>query len=191
MESPGWNRGGVVSVNVQMPKAAPGGVSVLDANNHVLPSEILSSDPHANTYRLLIKAKDVPSLGYTVLHVTPGKKPFSSDLHVDGWTMENTYLKLTVDPQTGCITSLYDKRAKFESLAAGACGNQLQTFHDKPQYDDAWNIDPGTLDHPAPITQATSVEFVDKGPLRAAIRVTRKWQSSTFVQEIILYTDSD
>jgi alpha-mannosidase len=187
----GWSRGGVVGVNVQMPKAAPGGVSILDANGHVLPSEIVSSDPQANTYHLLVKARDVPSLGYSVLHVVPGKRSFSSDLHVNGWTMENTYLKLTVDPHTGCITSLYDKRAEFESLSADACGNQLQTFQDKPQNDDAWNIDPGTFDHPAPITQVTSVELVDKGPLRGAIRVTRKWQSSTFVQEIILYTESD
>ena len=95
-------------------------------------------------------------MGYTVLHVVPGKQPFLSDLHVNGWTMENRYLKLTVDPHTGCITSLYDKRAEFESLAAGACGNQLQTFDDKPRSDDAWNIDMGTLDHFTPITQADS-----------------------------------
>ncbi len=181
----------MVSVNVQMPKAAPGGVSVLDANNHVLPSKIVSSDPRANIYRLLVELKDVPSLGYTVLHVVPGKQPFLSDLHVNGWTMENRYLKLTVDPHTGCITSLYDKKAEFESLAAGACGNQLQTFDDKPRSDDAWNIDMGTLDHFTPITQADSIELVDKGPLRGIIRITRKWQSSTFVQEITLYADSD
>ena len=130
-------------------------------------------------------------MGYTVLHVVPGKQPFLSDLHVNGWTMENRYLKLTVDPHTGCITSLYDKKAEFESLAAGACGNQLQTFDDKPRSDDAWNIDMGTLDHFTPITQADSIELVDKGPLRGIIRITRKWQSSTFVQEITLYADSD
>jgi alpha-mannosidase len=187
----GWSRGGVVSVSVEMPKAAPGGVSVLDSSNHVLPSKIVSSNPPANIYRLLVEVKDVPSLGYTVLHVVPGKQPFLSDLHVDGWTMENRYLKLTVDPHTGCITSLYDKRANVESLAAGACGNQLQTFDDKPRSDDAWNIDMGTLDRFTPITQADSIELVDKGPLRGIIRITRKWQSSTFVQEITLYADSD
>jgi alpha-mannosidase len=42
-----------------------------------MPSEIVSSDSRANTYRLLVKAKDVPSLGYAVLHVVPGKKPFT------------------------------------------------------------------------------------------------------------------
>ena len=46
----------------------------------------------------------------------------------------------------GCITSLYDKRSNFETLAPRACGNQLQFFKDTPKEYDAWNIDPGTLD---------------------------------------------
>jgi alpha-mannosidase len=187
----GWNRGGMVDVSVQMPEAEPGGVSVLDAGNHVLPSEILASEPQTNTFRLLIQARDVPSLGYTVLHVVPGKKPFSSDLQVNGWTLENPYLSVSVDPNTGCITNLYDKQAKFESLPAGACGNQLQTFHDLPRNHDAWNIDLGTLDHLTPITQVDSVELIEKGPLRGVIRVSRKWQSSTFVQDITLNADAD
>ena len=81
-----------------------------------------------------------------------------------------------MDKQTGCITSLYDKKTKFEALAPGACGNQLQTFKDLPKEYDAWNIDPGTLDHFTPIEKADSVELVEKGPLRGAIRVTRTWQ---------------
>ena len=70
-------------------------------------------------YRLLVEAKDVPSLGYSLLHVVPGKRPFASDLKASGTTIENAPLKVTVDPQTGCITSLYDKKANFEALAQG------------------------------------------------------------------------
>jgi alpha-mannosidase len=187
----GWKRGGVFTVDVQMPHPTPGGISVLDANNQVLPSEIVSSEATTNIYRLLVQAKDVPSLGYTVLHVTSGKRPYATDLQVNGWTMQNSYLRVTVDPDTGCITSLYDKKSQFESLAAGTCGNQLQTFYDKPRRDDAWNIDMGTLDHNAPIDPVESIKLINKGPMRATIRVTRKWQSSTFVQEITLYADSD
>ena len=57
-------------------------------------------------------------------------------------------LRVTVDKTTGCITSLFDKKSKFETLAAGACGNELQLFSDTPKDYDAWNIDPGTLDNP-------------------------------------------
>jgi alpha-mannosidase len=110
---------------------------------------------------------------------------------VDGLTLENATLKVTVDPHTGCITSLYSKADRFESLAKGACGNELEVFKDTPEADDAWNIDPGTLDHFTAISRADSVELVEQGPMRAVIRVARRWQSSTFTQDIVLYADSD
>ena len=100
-------------------------------------------------------------------------------------------MKVVVDANTGCITSLFDKRSKFETLAKGACGNQLQTFMDKPKDYDAWNIDPGTLDHFTAIDKADSVKLVEHGPMRSVIRVTRTWQSSKFVQDITLYAGMD
>ena len=98
---------------------------------------------------------------------------------------------VTVDPQNGCITSLYNKNDNFESLASGGCGNELQAFKDTPLDDDAWNIDPGTLDHHTSLTQAGSVKLVANSPFRAVIRVSRTWQNSKFVQDITLYADSN
>jgi len=186
-----WERSGPVMVDIQLPAAAAGGLSVLDAANHVVPSQVIKSDAKTNSYTLLILANKVPSMGYKVLHVVPGTRPFASDLKAEGLTLENAALKVTVDKQTGCITSLYDKQTKFEALAAGGCGNQLQTFKDLPKDYDAWNIDPGTLDHFTSIDNADSVELVEKGPLRGAIRVTHTWQTSKFVQDITLDTGAD
>jgi len=42
-----------------------------------------------------------------------------------------------------------------------------------------------------PIEKVDSVELVEKGPMRAVIRVTRTWQSSKFVQDIQLYASTD
>ncbi len=186
-----WKRSGSVTVDVQMPARAAGGVTVLDAANRVVPSEVFESDAKTNSYRLLVAVRDVPSLGYKVLHIVPGTKPFASDLKAEGLTLENSALKVTVDKQTGCITSLYDKKTNFETLAPGACGNQLQTFKDLPKEYDAWNIDPGTLDHFTPILNADSVELIEQGSLRAVIRVTRAWQTSKFVQDITLVEGAD
>jgi alpha-mannosidase len=186
-----WAHTGVTTVDVQMPNASGNGVALLDEHNKVVPTKVLSSDSKTGSYKLLVQAQDVPSLGYQVLHAVSGEKNFKSDLKANGTTMENDFLRVEVDPKTGCITSLYDKRAKFESLAKGACGNQLQTFHDLPKDYDAWNIDPGTYDHMTPIDQVDSVELVEKGPMRAVIRVSRTWQSSKFVQDIQLYAGTD
>jgi alpha-mannosidase len=186
-----WARSGNVTVDVQMP-ATTADVSVVDSRGVVLPSEVLSKDATTSMFHLLVEARDVPSLGYEVLHVVPGKKPFVSDLKVTGTTLENAALRVVVDPQTGCITTLYDKKAGFEALAKDACGNELEAFKDTPKDYDAWNIDPGTLDQPPMrITEADSVQVMEHGPMRASIRVSRHWQNSKFVQDIVLDAGSD
>ncbi len=186
-----WRRPGHFEVHVQTPEETSD-VSVLDAHGAVLPSQVLAKDAKTHAFDLLIDAHDLPPTGYEVLRVVPGKRDYASDLHVTGTTLENTNLRVVVDPKTGCITSLYDKRAGFEALAPGTCGNELQAFKDTPARYDAWNIDPGTLDQPpALLTQADAVEVVETGPMRGVIRVTRHWQNSKFVQQIILYAGSD
>ena len=186
-----WERSGLVTIDVQMPDPVAD-VSVLDAENRVLPSEVLSKDPGTHQFKLLVKAENVPSIGYTVLHVVPGRKTFTSDLSVHGLTLENSALRVTVDKASGCITSLFDKKSNFESLASGACGDELQLFKDTPKDYDAWNIDPGTLDQPpTKLDSADSVEVVEQGPLRAIIRVVKHTDKSKFVQDIILYAGDD
>jgi alpha-mannosidase len=188
----GWERSGIAEAKVQMPSAVTGDISLVDTKGRVLPSQVMESDKKTNTYHLLFRADDVPSLGYEVLHAVPGKRPAVSDVKADGLTIENAALRITVDSSTGCIRSLYDKKASFETLATGACGNELQAFKDTPKDYDAWNIDPGTLDvAPTLLDKADSVTLTEQGPLRATIRVTRTWQSSKFVQDITLYTGAD
>ena len=186
-----WQRSGIFPVSVQLPHAVAGSLTVVDARNHVLPSEILSSNKKTNSYELLVEARDVPSMGYELLRVVAGGQPFATDLKTSGTTIENSALKVVVDRETGCITSIFNKKSQFESVSKGACANQLQTFKDTPKDYDAWNIDPGTLDHAIPIEKVDSVELVEKGPLRAVVRVTRTWQSSKFVQDITLYSGMD
>ncbi|RXH56813.1 alpha-mannosidase [Granulicella sibirica] len=186
-----WDRSSVTEASVQMPNETAD-VSVLDDRNHAVPSQVLSHDAATHTFKLLIKPENVPSMGYTVLHAVEGADKFSSDLKTSGTTIENTALRITVDPKTGCITSLFDKKSNFETIASGGCGNELQAFKDTPKDYDAWNVDPGTFDvAPTLLHDVDSVKLVEQGPLRSVIRVTRTWQKSTFSQDIILYEGAD
>jgi alpha-mannosidase len=186
----GWERSGWLEADVQMPVPTTD-ISVLDSNGKTLPSEVLSQSRDTHTYHLRIQTKNIPSLGYEIVHVVPGKHAFESDLKVSGTTLENTRLKIAVDPQSGCITSLYDKQSKFESLAPNSCGNQLVTFRDMPKMFDAWNIDADFEKDTTKLDKAASVEVVEQNKTRAVIRVTHNWQSSKFVQDIVLYDGAD
>lgn len=187
----GWSRSGVTEVDVQMPTATSGGISLVDAKGRVVPSKVLSSDAKTNTFHVLVDAGHVPSLGYEVLHAVAGVKPFASDVKASGTTLENSNVKVVVDAQTGCITSLFDKKANFETMAKGACGNELIAFKDTPKQFDAWNIDADFDKVFTKLDMVDKVELVESGPLRAGIRVTRTWQGSKFAQVIWLYTGSD
>lgn len=187
-----WQRGGSVEVSVQLHSGSGDVASVLDDKNHVVPSEILSHDSLTHTVRLRLRPDAVPSMGYAVFHVIDSAQKFSSDLTSHDLTLENAKLRVVIDPHTGCITSLFDRQAKFETLAPGACGNELQAFQDKPKDYDAWNIDPGTLDQPPTrLHTVDAVSMVENSPLRSTIRIARTWQSSRFVQNISLDAGSD
>jgi alpha-mannosidase len=186
-----WNRTDVVEATVQMPQAEPNGISVLDAQGRPVLTQILSQDASTHTYHLLLEPKNVPSIGYTVLHAVPGKRTVVSDLKVDGTTLENSVLRVVIDPKNGCIDSLYDKQSHFESLVAGSCGNLLQAFVNNPKEYDAWNINPNYVKYGTNLTMADSVQVVERGPVRSMVRITRHWDKSTFVQNIILYAGLD
>jgi len=186
-----WLRTDLATFDVQMPTAPKAGLAVLDAQGKALPFQELSRTSSTHTYRLLVETKDVPSLGYAVLHVVPGGNSTTTDLKANGLTLENLLLRVTVDPKTGCIKSLYDKATNFESIAPGGCGNQLQAFQDTPKDYDAWNIDADFEKHVTTLDKVDSVELIEKGPVRATIRIARTWQNSKFVQDVSLYAGLD
>ncbi|MGA7857461.1 MAG: glycoside hydrolase family 38 C-terminal domain-containing protein, partial [Terracidiphilus sp.] len=185
----GWARSGEVSVHVQgaKPVNTASGAQVIEA----------STDPVTGVSDLRLHVLNVPALGYKVVwvgaanHVRPGEESaVEAKDSADAITLESGTLRVTVDKQSGCITSLYDKRTSFETLAPGACGNQLQFFKDNPKEYDAWNIDPGTLDVPPMVIEhADSVELLKTA--EPGIRVARHWGNSKFVQTFSLTADGD
>ncbi len=193
-----WPRTETVELKVQLPEDATS-VKLLDAHDHPVLAQVLSKDAATHQFTVLARVTDIPALGYTVLHAVPSTSAAASSasdltLHdaPDAYTLANTHLNLAINKKTGCIASIVNKESKQEFLAPHACGNQLQTFVDKPKDYDAWNIDPGTLDGTmTPITALDSIAVTDNGPLRKTIRITRTWSKSHFIQDISLDASSD
>ncbi len=195
-----WPRSETVELEVQLPDKASG-VQVVDAKNKPLLTQVLADETDTHKFKLLARVDDVPALGYTVLHALPGTQnsPAAGDLHLEqtptSFLLSNSRLRVTVDKQNGCITSLTaaeEHGKSTEYVASGSCANQLQTFKDTPKEYDAWNIDPGTLDGTmTPISSVASIAVLTDGPLRKSIRIMRTWQSSHFTQDISLDSGAD
>ena len=188
-----WDRDGVVRIEVQLPTTIGGLPVILDAAGHSLKSQVVASDANTNTDTFELEIPKTSSLGYQVIYASRsgGSMAALPGLKATSTTLENLNLRVTIDPTTGCMTSLFDKKSKFESLAPNSCGNQLQAFKDTPKDYDAWNIDYGTLDHPMPIDKVDSIKLIENGPVRSTIRIERTWQSSHFTQDISLAADAD
>jgi len=179
-----WDRTAPVTIQVHAP--APGQhLEVRDSTGQPLPSQIVAQNRQLVTLEAL--AKNVPALGYEVLHVASvaNARAASSALKVTGTDIENEYLRVKIDPKTGCVTSLVNKADGKESVAPGGCGNLLQAFKDVPRTQDAWEIrfDQDEWD----LKQPKEVKVVENGPERVVVRINHVFQSSTIQQDVIIY----
>jgi alpha-mannosidase len=183
-----WTRTGMTEVEAQFPSTVAD-VVVRDASGAVWPSTIIARDDTTHTVKVRLLAKKVPGMGYSVIHLVPVPKqaPAKTALAASLDSMENEFLRIKVNSQTGCITSLVNKQDGREELAPGACANLLQTFVDKPQCCDAWNIDWDFEKQMWNLMDAEEVKILENTPLRAVIRVKKKFQSSSFIQDICMY----
>jgi alpha-mannosidase len=195
----GWARSGDVTVKVQFPKTKPENVVVSDASSGKVISESGEPSMDANgSAELKLHIDSVPAFGYKVLSVAQEKTDDSFTASGVKFTSQsgklilgNKALRIVVDSSTGCVTSIFDVPSGFETLAPGACGNELQAFKDTPKDYDAWNIDPGTLDRAPSLLHETIAVNQDWEHGAPVIRVRRRWQQSDFVQTISLPEGSD
>jgi len=192
-----WPRTEIVEVEVQLPGPAKY-LEVVNSAGKRAPSQLLAMDTGTPRARLLMLAS-APALGYNTYFVRAAAKPEpnSSAVKASADTLENEFVRLKIDPKSGCMLSLFDKRSKTEALAPsetdtggpkdGVCGNLLQEFADKPKQWDAWNIDADFEKQHWDLDSADEVKLVESGPLRAVIRVKNHFQNSTFVRDVTLY----
>ena len=192
-----WERKDVVQF--ELPEGDLTSYAVYDKDGKVIPSQLIKEDTYKD--KIIFIADGVPSYGYKVYYLKqrsgndlPGNKIASNN------TIENEYYKVTVDPDSGWIKSIYDKKNKREVLAGE--GNRLQLLEDKPTAWDAWNIGWTGLEYPVNFKK---IELKEDGPVRTVLSVyhdylqpgvvkdfpTPNFPSSFFRQDIILYKGID
>jgi alpha-mannosidase len=188
-----WQRRELVAVT--LPNSANRNWSICDLAGEKIPSQFSGEE------ELLFLARDIPSIGYRVFWLCPTPHPVGAkglsplpmavqpeiDVSSEDFVLENDMLRVVVDPKTGDLSRVFDKRHQRDVL--NGAGNQLQAFEDSGQYWDAWNIDPNYAQHPLPPTQLRSIEWIERGSLRSRLRVVRQLGQSQFCQDYWLAAD--
>ena len=190
-----WPRTEVVEVEVGFPSLTRD-FAVTNSQGKPVIHQIVGRDDQLRKIKFLFLAQDVPSFGYKTFHVVPAPRTATaarpqpaSSLKVDAQalTLENEFFKVKIGAASGLIESLYDKANAREVFDPSRRGNLLQTFVDKPKAFEAWNLDADFEKVKWDLTTAESIHVVESGPLRAVIRVVKKFQNSRFTQDITLY----
>ena len=192
-----WPQTEVIENEAQFPAPAKQ-IEVVDSSGKPAQAQLLSIDPQTHRAKLLLLAS-TPAFGYQTYFVRAAVKPsaIAHPVKASPDSLENEFIRVKVDPQTGCMTSLFDKRTNTEALAPAetdsggpkdrVCGNLLQAFVDKPKRWDAWNIDADFENQRTDLMKADEVKLIENGPLRAVLRVKQHFQNSSFIQDITMY----
>lgn len=90
----------------------------------------------------------------------------------------------------GELVSIWDRRCQREVLAAGAPGNVLEVYEDKPLRFDAWDIDLFHREKRWPMERCTEARIVETGPLRCVVRFGWTYRRSSVNQDMVLYAHS-
>ena len=196
-----WERTDLVTLKTHYPRGQS--LRVHDPEGNEIPCES-GGDGDDDTVTVRFVAEHVPSLGWAVYGVDEGESQAPADpVRVTGTTLENAAFHVEVDPATGNIRSLVDRRLNREFVAGGKQANVLWVYEDRPENWDAWNI--GYTGRGWELNHADAVEVVRATPVRATLRVrksflgltkdrytpTENFPSSFFSQEITLYRGLD
>jgi len=135
---------------------------------------------------MLIEARDVPPMGYTVYRIAAGEPDVSTPFTVRDDSIENDFFQLRIG-EDGTISGIYDKKNNRQVLEAGKRGNRFQLFEDVPGRYAAWDIVPMYKDREYGISPVERSEIVETGPVRLVLRQERSFMRSLIAQKIILH----
>lgn len=174
-------------------------IELRDVQGKRIPFQLISqkSENRIPLLKVIFIAENVPSLGYKMYRVIPGSftPHYASVLKAAKHEMENEFFKIQIDPVTGCLKSVIDKKNGREVLDNTGKGNLIQIIEDfgdsegflksadgarDPHHKwtgKSWNVDSNPL-----------IDVLEQGPVRATVQIKKKFGLARFTQNIILYS---
>jgi alpha-mannosidase len=106
-----------------------------------------------------------------------------------GLTLENGLVRAEFS-RDGELLRMLDKEVGREVLAAGAKGNVLSLYEDRPNHWDAWDIDAEYMRQRLETARGTQAERLPGGPVRQGLRFSLRIGQSVVEQSVFLAANS-
>lgn len=159
---------------------------VTDANGESVPCQNVRG-PQTNEGDITntIFPAQIPAFGYTIYYIYKDHsfaQEVLSSVRAEGCILENEFLRLCVDPHSGCLTSLLDK----ENGREWAGGPMARPVVIDDYTRDTWGHESYVYDEEIGTFTDAWVQVLENGPVRAALRVTTRYQNSILRQDFML-----
>ena len=200
-----WDRTDLVTAQVSAFSLPARMVAV--NGSETIPVQILKApekDGARETATVAFVAQHVPQMGLKLYRIVPegaSHKAAPVALQVGSKPrpyLENDLLRVEINPETGNISKLFDKTNKREAFHGE--GNSLTAWEDTAEQakaiakvpmdygGPAWDI--GLTGKKWELEKPAQIEITEQGPVRATIRVVRRFRDSQFTQDISLLAGS-
>lgn len=146
-----WKRSGLIILTAGQSRA---GDCVLDDGKRKVPSQRLT------TGELAFQASDIPAFGSRLYHLTADSSLASGDCSIAANTIGNSLIQVDVDPGTGNISRLIDRRT-MRDYVDGKSRFGMNSY---------WYL-PGSDRSKASSTRSSTVSIRENGPLLASLVV--------------------
>ena len=168
------------SVQARLPQKLKGSTArVYDSGGEELPAQLLDDG------QTVVFSAALPPFSVSLFDVQLSAIPcgIGAGLKAAQRSLENAFLALEID-ENGDIASLYDKRLRRQMLS-GPVRLALFDFGGSPTWPQ-WELYYPELKKKPTYPARPKIELIEKGPARAAIKITREARGSVFVQVISL-----
>ena len=102
-----WKRSKLVSLDLNNNQEL-----VDTSTDQVVPVEVLSGDNNFHHIRFI--AENIPAVGYKVYRLRDSKKTLEPAATAQSTTLDSPYYRVTLDPASGAVRSIYDKQLQRE-----------------------------------------------------------------------------
>lgn len=132
-------------------------------------------------YRTAFAAK-IPALGYTVyrMYFEVPEESYDTALSASDTHMENDFIRVEFDSETGEISALYDKKTNRRLL----CGASA-VLMDETECD-TWAHDIYDFKKCVAVCKKGSTKLIENGPVRAAVRCEQSFENTHIIRDYYL-----
>lgn len=176
------------------------GFHVVDADGRPVIFQKTQPDATTGDRGALVFRADLPALGYRLYRLRPGPvpgvateatgprpEPRCGPLTVTERLLENDLVRIDIDPATGWVSGYLDKGTGVDLMRGIDGATHTQICADPT---DTWGHRVRSYAWPGAGMTVSRIDVREAGPLRARLRIERRWGSSTLVEELVLDHDS-